>query len=120
VIQWALAAPQAATGETDDHAELLITTTNSLDVLPTALRALADMGLAPRTVKVHRPPGVEQLIELCLESQHLPIERIAQRLCVLPATAKVAFRTSDGAGGWLVGHDGAADRRLDGAPSEAA
>ena len=105
VIQWALAGSREVPGDGADHADLLIAAAGAQDILPSALGALADAGLAPRRVKVHRQPDGGQLIELRMEPLAPPaIERIARRLCVLAAVLKVAFRTGGGVGGWLVGH----------------
>jgi hypothetical protein len=123
VIQWALAGSRPAHGG-DGPAELLIAAAGAQDILPSALGALADAGIALRRVKVHRQPDCGQLIELRLEPLAPPaIERIARRLCVLATVLRVAFRTGGGVGGWLVGHRAAAQSgapsRLS-APSEAA
>ena len=105
VIQWALANPREDPGDGDGHADLLIAAAGIRDIPPTALGALRDAGLAPRRVKVHRQADGGQLIELRMEPLAPPaIERIAQRLCLLTAVLKVAFRTGGGVGGWLVGH----------------
>ena len=116
VIQWALAAaPPARDG--DGPAELLITVAGGRDILPSALGILADAGIAPRRVKVHREPGCGQLIELSLEPLAPPaIERMARRLCVLATVLRVAFRGAGGIGGWLVGR--AAERKKPQAPGD--
>ena len=127
VIQWALAgSPSAYDGDGRDHAELLIATAGAEDILPSALGALAGAGVALRRVKVHRQPDCGQLIELRLEPLAPPaLERIARRLCVLATVLRVAFRSSGGVGGWLVGHHAAAATPSEApsslrAPSEAA
>jgi len=109
VIQWALAPPRMLGSDSAEHADLLIAAAGGQDILPSALRALADAGIAPRAVKVHRRPDSGQLIEIRMERPEQPsIERIARRMSVLPAVSRVAFRTH-GVGGWLVGHhDGVA------------
>ena len=106
VIQWALACSRMdCDGGGADHSDLLIATAGTQDILPSALGALADAGIAPRAVKVHRRPDSGQLIELRLELlTPSAMERIARRLCVLSPVSRVAFRTSDGVGGWLAGH----------------
>jgi hypothetical protein len=107
VIQWALApsgSPSSGPGlaEGAGPADLLIAAAIGPDILPAALRILANAGLAPSAVKVHQQPESGRLIELRLERlEPQRIERIAQRLCVLPPVSKVAFRVA-GAGGWLV------------------
>ena len=104
VIQWALTGPRTVCSDGADHSDLLISTAGGHDILPAALRALADDGITPCAVKVHQRPDPGQLIELRTERLEQPaIERIARRLCVLSAVSKVAFRTG-GVGGWLVGH----------------
>jgi hypothetical protein len=91
------------------HADLLISGDNSPDLLPIALRTLAGIGTAPRAIKVHRWQEFEQLIELRIdELQHPAIQKVAHRLCELLATARVTFRASGGAGGWLVARHSAA------------
>jgi len=105
VIQWALSGSRVSFCDGADHADLLIAAAGGHDILPLALRALADAGIAPRAVKVHRQPDAGQLIEFRMERLDQPaIEKIARHLCVLPAVSKVAFRTGSGIGGWLVGH----------------
>jgi homoserine O-succinyltransferase/O-acetyltransferase len=107
VIQWALAGSQVLRAGGSDNSDLLIVGTDSWDILPSALRMLADAGIALRAVKVHRPPGSGRLIEFCTERlEQSAIERIARRLCGLSAVSRVAFRTAGGVGGWLVGHHG--------------
>jgi len=105
VIQWALAASRSVCSDDADHSDLLISAANSLDILPSALRALADAGIAPRAVRVHRRLGSEQLIEFRTDRlKQAAIERTARQLRNLPAVSKVAFRTDGEVGGWLVGH----------------
>jgi len=127
VIQWALGGGQVANHDGSiGHADLLIATAGARDILPSVLGMLADAGLAPRRVEVHRQPDGRQLIELRMKPLAPPaIERIAGRLCVLATVLKVAFRSGDGVGGWLVGHsaDGATQSKAPSglrAPSEAA
>jgi homoserine O-succinyltransferase/O-acetyltransferase len=125
VIQWALAAPRVLGSDSAEHADLLIAAGGGQDILPPVLRALADAGIAPRAVKVHRQPDSGQLVEIRMERlEQTSIERIARRLCALPVVSKVAFRTG-GVGGWLVGHHAATAShweapRGSSAPSEAA
>ena len=111
VIQWALAGPRTACDDGGtDHADLLIATAGGQDILPSALGALAEAGIAPRAVKVHRQPDSRQLIEFRTERLEQPeIERIARRLSDLSAVSRVAFRTTGGVGGWLVGHHAGAE-----------
>ena len=111
VIQWALAGAQPACDDGGtDHADLLIATAGGQDILLSALGALAEAGIAPRAVKVHRQPDSRQLIEFRTERLEQPeSERIARRLSVLSAVSRVAFRTSGGVGGWLVGHHAGAE-----------
>ncbi|MGH9896842.1 MAG: homoserine O-acetyltransferase/O-succinyltransferase family protein, partial [bacterium] len=102
LVQWALAAPRALCSDADDHSDLLISAGNNPDTLPGALRVLADVGIAPRAVKVHRWLGSEELIEFRTDRlDQALIERVARLLCELPAILKVAFRTHSGSGGWL-------------------
>lgn len=123
VIQWALAGSGVLCGT--GHSDFLIAATGGQDILPSVLRALADAGIAPRVVKVHRRSDPGQLIEIRTERlEQLAIERIARHLCVLSAVSRVAFRTG-GVGGWLVGHHAGAASRSEvpggwGAPCEAA
>jgi homoserine O-succinyltransferase/O-acetyltransferase len=102
VIQWALMGSSVGGCAGADHSDLLIKAAGSADVLPAALRALADAGVSPREVKAHRPFDLGQLIEIRMERLEQPaIERIAIRLSALPAVSRVAFRTGGGVGGWL-------------------
>ena len=104
VIQWALAGSRMLCAAAANHSDLLIAAAGGQDILPSVLRALADAGISPRVVKVHRRPDSGQLIEFRTERLEQPaIERIARQLCVLSAVSRVAFRTGD-VGGWLVGH----------------
>jgi len=108
------------------NSDLLIVGTGSWDILPSALRMLADARIALRAVKVHRPPGSGRLIEFRTERlEQLAIERIARRLCALSAVSRVVFRTGGGVAGWLVGHHTGAASQSEApsgssAPSEAA
>jgi homoserine O-succinyltransferase/O-acetyltransferase len=105
VIEWALAGPPALRAANAGHADLLVATAGGPDILPSALRVLADAGIAPRALKVSRRPDRGQLIECRIDSlEETAIERVARKLCGLAAVARVAFRTDGGAGGWLVGH----------------
>jgi homoserine O-succinyltransferase len=125
VIQWALEGSRMVCADGADHSDLLIATANGRDVLPAALRTLADAGIAPVRVKVHRCADSGQLIEFRVERMEKPaVERIARRLCALCAVSKVAFRTN-GIGGWFVGHQAVALSQSEAhkssrAPSEAA
>jgi homoserine O-succinyltransferase len=126
VIQWALAGSRVACADGVDHSDILIAATGGRDILASALRVLADAGIAPRAVKVHRRSDSGQLIEFRMERLEQPtIERIARRLCVLCTVSKVAFRTCGGVGGWLVGRHADAASQSEAssgpsAPSEAA
>ena len=105
VIQWALAGSRLSCAGGGDHSDLLIAVAGGQDILPSALRALADAGIGPRAVKVHRRLDSGQLIEFRTERLEQPaIERIARRLSTLSSVSKVAFRTRGGVAGWLVGH----------------
>ncbi|HMC66319.1 MAG TPA: homoserine O-succinyltransferase [Gemmataceae bacterium] len=118
VIQWALASSRTIS-PAGDHADLLVSAAGESDVVASALRVLAEAGLAPRAVKVHRLPESGQFIELRLDRLQQPaIEEIAQRLCRLPMISKVAFR-SGGNGGWAVGHgtDVTSESRVPSGPS---
>jgi homoserine O-succinyltransferase len=109
LIQWALAAPRPLVTEGGEHSDLLIAGAENPDLLPAALRALADFGIAPRALKVHRRSGPGQLIEVRIAGLELPVlEKVARRLSALPAAIKVAFRLRSGVGGWLVGKSAAA------------
>jgi homoserine O-succinyltransferase len=126
VIQWVLKGSGVLCADWADHADLLIAAAGARDIVPSALRKLADAGIAPRAVKVHRRPDSGQLIEFRTDRLEQPaIERIARRLCVLSAVSMVAFRTGGGVGGWLVGHHAGAASQSEApcgssAPSEAA
>jgi homoserine O-succinyltransferase/O-acetyltransferase len=104
LIQWVLAAPRALCSDADDHSDLLIAAAHSGDMLPSAVRTLADVGIAPRAVKAHRRLGLEQLIEVRIgRLEEAALEKVARRLGELPAAIKVAFRSRSGVGGWLAG-----------------
>ncbi len=126
VIQWALADSKALFADDADHTDLLIAATGPQDILPAALRALADAGTAPRAVKVHRRIDSGQLIEFRMARlEQLAIERILRKLCVLAAVSRVGFRTGGGVGGWVVAHHAAGPSQSQApggasAPSEAA
>lgn len=53
LIQWALASPQTAYSDAQDHSAFLISGADSANILPSARGALGNAGIAPRLVKVH-------------------------------------------------------------------
>jgi len=61
LIQWALASPQTAYSDAQDHSAFLISGADSANILPSARRALGNAGIAPRLVKVHPRLGLEQV-----------------------------------------------------------
>ena len=104
-IQWALGSAGKARGKGEKSADFLLSLASGEDIVPAALRVLADAGIAPGALKVHRWPGAGQLIELRAGPlEQAAIERIARHLAGLPAVSKVAYRNGAGDGGWLTGH----------------
>lgn len=104
LIHWAVAMPRARVCGGSDKSEFLVAPAAGSDLLPRILHALAEDGLAPRAFKVHRPAEGENLVELRTDSLSTDAaERMAQRLSELSGILRVAFRTCQGAGGWLAG-----------------
>ncbi len=66
-------------------------------------RGLAEFGLSPRAVKVHRQGDAQASIEL--RSDAVPearAQRIARALLDTEGVRRVTYRTAEGAGGLLV------------------
>jgi homoserine O-succinyltransferase/O-acetyltransferase len=104
LIQWALATPHGRDCAADDLSEFLAAAVVNPDGLLRILRVLAVSGIVARGFKVHRPQGGEQLIELRTDPlSPAAAERAARRLGGAAGVLRVAFRTCQGAGGWLAG-----------------
>lgn len=102
LIQLALASPRELRAADTDRTDLLISAGDRVDTLPGALRSLADLGIAPRAIKVHRRAG-QLLIEM--RTDGLPSALLAKAVrCLgqLPAIARIAYR-SGRRGGWRIG-----------------
>src|SRR5262249_57204056 len=104
-----------------DHADFLVSVAGGeADALPACLRRLAEMGLAPHALKVHRGAEPQRLIEVrTMHPRSRAIESIAQRLCSLPAVTSVAYRTAHAAG-WCVARRGSARASVQAANSPGA
>ena len=104
MLRWLFADQRMPSLVGDAVSEFLIVGDNSLDTLPKVLRAVGDLNLTPRAVKVHHPDEATTLVMLQLG----PVgeraeERISRELLRLAETRSVAYRTTQGSGGVLVG-----------------
>jgi homoserine O-succinyltransferase len=102
-VRWLLAERRGPALVGQAFSDFLISGNRSPDSLAEVLRGLAEFGLSPRAVKVHRHGDAQAAIEL--RSDAVPearAQRIARAFLDVEGIRRVAYRTTEGAGGLLV------------------
>jgi hypothetical protein len=83
--------------------DLLIVGQDCLDTLPEILRRLAERGLSPQAVRVHKQSDATLFIILRLDLPgDVTAEKVSKSLVALARVKRLAYRASDGSGGLLV------------------